>query len=451
MVETTEKPNLAKRIKRVLPVSLFGRALLILVLPMILVQVVAVYIFYERHWSSLSRNMASSLAGEIATLVHDINLATSLERNYRKELAQQLMGVEVEFAERQAFVPERFPDPRFKEFTYQLERRLVYPVAVRQVSPGDDVLIQVKLHDVTANITVSKKRLVSSTTYIFVLWMVGSALVILAVAVMFLRNQIRPITNLARAAEAFGRGEDVPEFRPSGAQEVRQAARAFLVMRGRIRRQVETRTTMLNAISHDLRTPLTRLRLQLEMKDASDPAIDGMRKDVEEMQAMIQEYLDFIRGAEGEESTRVSLRDFLEQLVKPYRDNGQAVRLMMEGDAQMTLRPRNMRRAFDNIIGNALRYGKSCSIKATASGGFALMMFEDEGGGIPEELFEEVFKPFRRLDPSRNATTGGAGLGLSIVRDIIQAHGGEIGLRNRKDENGQVKGLQVRLKIPLGS
>lgn len=450
MVEPTEIPTLNKRIKRVLPVSLFGRALLILVLPMILVQLVAVYIFYERHWSSLSRNMSSSLAGEIATLVHDINLATTLERNYRKELAQQLMGVEVEFAERQAFLPERHPDPRFKEFIYQLERRLVYPVAVRQTQ-DEDVLIQVKLHDVTANITVSKKRLVSSTTYIFVLWMVGSALIILAVAVVFLRNQIRPITQLARAAEAFGRGEDVPEFRPSGAQEVRQAARAFLVMRGRIRRQVETRTTMLNAISHDLRTPLTRLRLQLEMKDASDPAIMGMRKDVEEMQAMIQEYLDFIRGAEGEESSRVSLRDFLEQLVKPYRDNGQAVRLMMEGDAQMTLRPRNMRRAFDNIIINALRYGKSCSVKATSSGGFALIMFEDEGDGIPEELFEEVFKPFRRLDPSRNATTGGAGLGLSIVRDIIQAHGGEIGLRNRKDENGNVKGLQVRMKIPLGS
>ncbi len=447
MAEPRERKTLFQRAKRFLPVSLFGRALLILLVPMVLVQVIAIYIFYDRHWSSMTRNLSASLAGEVAILVQEVQFSTGNERNYRKELMKDLMNVDITFTPRNSFTALEKHDPRFHELSHQLQRRIAFPFSIRQVPPEDNILVQVQMYDSTLNVLVGKKRLVSSTTYIFILWMIGSAVITLGIAVLFLRNQIRPITQLAKVSDAFGRGQDVGEFRPSGAREIRQAGRAFLTMRSRIMRQVETRTAMLNAISHDLRTPLTRLKLQLEMQPETT-VFGGMRKDIDEMQSMIQEYLDFAKGAEGEESQSVLLLPFLQETVDPFVRNSAAVLLLCDENPAITIRPRHMRRVLDNLITNALRYGKECTVRALMLGGNVVIYVEDKGPGIPEDQFEEVFKPFRRLEPSRNFSTGGAGLGLSIARDIVQAHGGDITLKNSVSDMGEVRGLQVRVRLP---
>ncbi len=440
---------LSHRIKRILPASLFGRALLILVLPIVLVQFVAVYAFYERHWDSLVRNMSASLAGEVSLLVHELRNEPEEERLYRARLFEQLLSMRIAFDKRDAFhASHREERQPFREFYYHMQRHLDYPVAVSKTETGDDLRIFVQMEDMTLRIEVSKKRLVSSTTYIFVLWMVASSLILLGIAIIFLRNQIRPITHLARAAEGFGLGQDDPAFRPSGAKEVRQAAQAFLTMRARIRRQVETRTAMLSGISHDLRTPLTRMKLQLAMLEDT-VAADALQEDVEEMEHMLQEYIDYIRGEGSEEPTDIDLGSYLELLVSAYQRSGQNVTLSIESSAILPLKRRAFRRALDNVIGNALRYGTSCRVVASATDKYATISVEDSGPGIPEEFFEHVFKPFKRLEPSRNSKTGGVGLGLTIARDIVQAHGGDITLRNQMDGSGKRCGLTVLLRVPL--
>lgn len=441
--------SLTARIKRFLPASLFGRALLILALPVILAQFVAIYAFYERHWDSLVRNMSASLAGEISLLVHEISNEPEEERNYRARLFEQLLSMRIELQDREAFIPASPEDEkRFSEFYYHMRRHLNYPVAVTQTETGNDLRVAVQLEDTTLVVEVSKKRLVSSTTFIFLLWMVGASAILLAIAILFLRNQIRPITHLARAAEGFGLGRDDPGFRPSGAKEVRQAAQAFLTMRARIRRQMETRTAMLSGISHDLRTPLTRMKLQLAMLEDATSA-DALQQDVEEMEHMLQEYIDYIRGEGSEEPTEVDLASYLELAMDAYRRGGAAVTWKIDSSATLSLKRRAFRRALDNVIGNALRYGYRCRVTIGASDKYATVLVEDDGPGIPEEFFEHVFKPFKRLDPSRNSTTGGVGLGLAIARDIVQAHGGDIMLKNRTDESGKRTGLQVTIRLPL--
>lgn len=441
--------SITTRIKRLLPASLFGRALLILVLPTVLVQLVAVYVFYERHWDSLVRNMSASLAGEVSLLVHELRNEPEEERLYRARLFEQLLSMRVSFDKRENFpAPRKKEEPRFQEFIYQMQRHVNYPVSVLQNGAGDDLHIAVQMEDMTLIAEVSKKRLVSSTTYIFVLWMVGTALILLAIATAFLRNQIRPITHLARAAEGFGMGRDDPNFRPGGAREVRQAAQAFLTMRARIRRSVENRTTMLSGISHDLRTPLTRMKLQLAMLEDT-VAADALQADVEEMEHMLQEYIDYIRGEGSEEPTELDLASYLELLMESYQRSGQKVELVVESSASLSLKRRAFRRVLDNVIGNALRYGQRCRVQVSATDKYATITVEDEGPGIPEEFFEHVFRPFKRLDPSRNSKTGGVGLGLSIARDIVQAHGGDIVLKNRVGASGERLGLQVIIRLPL--
>jgi two-component system osmolarity sensor histidine kinase EnvZ len=289
---------------------------------------------------------------------------------------------------------------------------------------------------------MTEKRLVSSTTYIFLLWSVGSSIVLLVIATLFLRNQVRPIRQLARAAERFGLGQEASNYRPSGASEVRQAGRAFLVMQSRIQRQVKTRTEMLAGISHDLRTPLTRMKLQLAMLDLQDKHQQELQTDISEMEHMIDEYLQFARGQQKEESTQVVLADVLQNIVDSYLRQDEPVSLTSKSNASLALRPKAFRRALQNLIDNALRYGQKAQLELYEDGAYLVVSVRDNGPGIPTDKQEEVFRPFARLDPSRSQNTSGAGLGLSICRDIIQAHGGTIELRNRK------KGLQVLVNLP---
>lgn len=440
---------LTRSLKKLMPRSLFARALLILVAPVILVQVVSVYVFYERHWDSVSRQMSASLAGEVAWLVDRWDAAdTQSSRDRILRHSRNYMGFGVK-----ALPPMQMQTPKggleafhVSAFEAMLKYRIKRPFSVYFMPRYDRVKILVPVEEAMLQIEVSEKRLVSPTTSIFIAWMGGASLILLLIAVLFLRNQIRPIVQLADAADRFGKGQETAKFHPSGAREVRQAGKAFVEMRDRISRQVESRTAMLAGISHDLRTPLTRMRLHLAMQGDEDKHQD-LIDDVGEMGKMIDAYLAFARGEGVERTQKLGLHGWLEEVIAPYLRSNKAVNLQpLPNDPirPVSLKPQAMKRVLQNLIDNALRYGKQCWISAEIKRHQLLLVVEDDGPGIPENERESVFQAFRRLEASRNTDTGGAGLGLTIVRDIVHAHGGEIVLG--KSTYG---GLKALVSLPL--
>jgi two-component system osmolarity sensor histidine kinase EnvZ len=445
--------NISRTIKRMLPTSLFGRALMILIVPVVVLQLTVAYIFYERHWDSVVRNLSNAAAGNIALLVNEFERVRithgANEAAKRIEILAMGMGMRCEFnPDSQAPFPATTDSWRYREFRNNLDRIIDFPVRVTEVNRGKHVRTSIRTDNGILRVTMDRKRLASSTTYIFILWMVGTALILTAIAVLFLRNQIRPIVQLARAAEQFGLGHDVQEYSPRGASEVRRAGRAFMTMADRVRRAVQSRTEMLAGISHDLRTPLTRMKLEIEMGNIDSATRDALGADIEEMRHMIDEYLDFARGDAGEVMEHVQMHLFLADVVENYTRQSRAVTLAPCEAVTLYMRPQAVRRCMQNIIDNALRYGKAAHVLLEVSAAFVRIKVRDEGGGIPEAKHQDVFKPFMRLDASRNVKTGGVGLGLSIARDVAQSHGGDVVLENQKDGRGKVIGLEVTVRLP---
>lgn len=426
--------------KNVLPASLFGRALLILILPTVLIQAVMAYIFFDRHWDNVSRHMSKALAGEAAYLVRQLEKKPAGPMPAAVRDFDMVTDIDIYLDSVDSF-PADMKSPDYPEFQEQLRTAIMQPFAVRKLE--NVVEVRILLPHEVLRLTAPAKRLESPTTVIFILWMCGISIVFLFIAVIFLRNQIRPIRKLAQAADSFGRGMDLPEFKPSGAQEVRVAARAFITMRERIKRQLRTRTEMLAGISHDLRTPLTRMKLQLAMLRDRE-AVRELTDDVQQMEHMIEEYLAFTRGDAGEDTMRVSVRGLLADVVEDYRRMEADVTLRAEQDVMAELRAVGFRRMLHNVIDNAIRYGKRCDLTLRITPNAFDILADDEGPGIPENKHEEVFQPFRRLDPSRNVNTGGVGLGLTIARDIVLSHGGSIMLASSPKG-----GLRVIIHVPL--
>jgi two-component system osmolarity sensor histidine kinase EnvZ len=389
--------------------------------------------------------MASNMAGEVVFFIGQLEQSTPGRQRAIADDFGNATGINVYFDKRSAFKANRTTS-EFADFQQLLRNKLKHPITVRKIH-GTDIEICVQMETESVRMEMTAKRLESRTTTIFIMWMVAATFIFLMIAVLFLRNQIRPITRLAAAAESFGRGVDMPDFRPHGANEVRRAARAFVVMRERIKRQMRTRTEMLAGISHDLRTPLTRIKLQLAMLSDQE-AVKELGDDVQQMEHMIQEYLDFARGEGREEALRVDLSDLLEEVVADYQRSGAAVTFVSSPDLQTDIRVSAFRRVLHNLIDNALRYGKKCEVKVklmqSVNSGYAEITIDDDGPGIAPAQREEVFKPFTRLDPSRNVNTGGVGLGLTIARDVVLAHGGSISL-----DASSLGGLRVAIKLPL--
>ncbi len=438
--------SVSRMLKRLAPKSLFARSLLILVLPVLLIQLVAAYVFYERHWASVSRQMSSSLAGEIAWLVDRWDATqTTVGRQRLLAYGRHYMGINVKVQEpMQIDTNLRTRKLRFASFERILRERLERPVALRHVPSKDNVYILIPADGAMLQIEVPEKRLISSTNLIFTSWMLGASLAVIIIAVLFLRNQIRPIVQLAEAAERFGKGQDLQGFRPGGAREVRKAARAFIDMRDRIQRTVESRTAMLAGISHDLRTPLTRMKLQLEMLGGQEGAVKELQQDLAEMGHMIEAYLNFARGEGSEKAQKLSLVGWLEEVISAYARTGKKVTLQEVPAQPVTLKPQAMKRVLQNLIDNALRYGKECWVGAEIRRHRLTLTVEDDGPGIPIAERENVFQAFRRLEPSRNISTGGAGLGLTIVRDIVHSHGGEVIL-----DTSSHGGLKAVIHLPI--
>jgi two-component system osmolarity sensor histidine kinase EnvZ len=433
--------------KRLLPRSLFGRSLLIIVTPLILVQVIATWIFYDRVWDTVSRRLSTAVAGEIALVLRSGGFSTGDAARTRL-FERAAISTDLEFI---YWPGEKLPEGMVAVGTGSIEEQLaaalVERVGRRFQIDGDfdprDVLVSIALDEGVLQVAVPKKRLFTPTTYIFVLWMVGSSLVLFAVATLFMRNQVKSLRRLAAAAESFGKGRDVPNFRLAGATEVRQTGAAFLLMRERIRRQVVQRTEMLAGVSHDLRTPLTRMKLALEFLEES-PTLTELKSDVAQMERMVQGYLDFARGEGGETPREVDLPMLLEEVVANARREGAPVMLAGPEAFAISLRPDAVKRAIANLIANARRYGNHVWVTAVPVKDGIDIIVDDDGPGIPPAQREAVFRPFYRLDAARSPQTGGVGLGLTIARDVALSHGGDIAL-----EESPQGGLRVRVHLPV--
>ena len=445
--------RLRMSIKTFLPRTLFGRSLLILILPVLLIQIVTTYIFFDRHWNKMTMRLAFAVAGEVAVIADlmdqdsDASHIDRLVKNAQENLALQVKYVK---GEHLPAIDKRKVRLSWETLiTKTLANELELTLNKRPFTLNVDfhekwIWIAVELKKGVVHITLPQRRLFSSSGYIVLLWMIGTSIIVLTIAVLFMRNQIRPIRRLAVAAERFGKGRDVVAFRPQGASEVRQAAQAFIDMHERIRRQIEQRTAMLAGVSHDLRTPLTRLKLQLAMLGDS-PDIEAMKGDIQDMERMIGGYLEFVRGEGDEAVSFTNLNQLIEKVVTAGRRQGVEVQSNTPGEVNMMLRPMAFERCLLNLVNNAGKYANNVWVTmGVTDDKNILISVDDDGPGIPKDHHEEVFRPFYRVDTSRNVETGGVGLGLPIAMDIVHAHGGEIWL-----EDSPHGGLRVVIKVPL--
>jgi len=416
------------------------------VTPLILVQVIATWVFYDRHWDTVARRLSTGVAGDIAQTIDTMRLLPpGPQRDQMFERVGRATELEYIF-----WPDEKLPAGMERVGTTSLEEQLAAALIERVHRPFQidaefdprDTLVSIALYDGVLQVAVPKKRLFTPTTYIFVMWMTGSSLVLFAVATLFMRNQVKSLSRLAAAAESFGKGREVANFKLAGALEVRQTGAAFLQMRERIQRQISQRTEMLAGVSHDLRTPLTRMKLALEFLENS-PTVSELKSDVAQMQSMVQGYLDFARGEGGETPREVDLPILIEEVVANARREGAAVTVAAPEAYAISLRPDATRRCLANLIANARRYGTHIWVTMMPVRGGVDILIDDDGPGIPAAQREAVFRPFFRLDPARGSQTGSVGLGLTIARDVALSHGGEISL-----EDSPHHGLRVRLHLP---
>jgi two-component system osmolarity sensor histidine kinase EnvZ len=435
-------------IKHILPKSLLGRSILIIVIPLILLQLVSAFVFYESHWSKVSLRLARSVVGDIAAVIDLLGQNNTPEgRDAVLDLASTHFALEARLLKGKVLTNSDNENTEMNSeesvLLQLLKEAIRKPIKIENSKIDRHVVISIQLSEGALEVVSNRKRIFSSTTYVFVIWMVGTAMILFGVATAFMRNQVRPIRRLALAADDFGKGRDNPFFKPEGASEVRQAALAFLSMRDRIQRQINQRTDMLSGVSHDLRTPLTRMKLELEMK-FDENSIHDLKKDITEMEHMLAAYLAFARGEGDEIPSLTDLSALLSDVVTTARRNGAAIDLHTESIIQVALKPRTFKRCLANLVENAGRYADCVSIKVGQRGQIVEIIIDDDGPGIPEESRGDAFKPFYRLENSRNPETGGVGLGLSIARDIARGHGGDIIL-----SESPAGGLRAKLTLPL--
>ncbi|MCB1448759.1 MAG: HAMP domain-containing protein [Nitratireductor sp.] len=433
-----------------LPKGLYARALLIIIVPMVLLQSVIAFVFMERHWQTVTQRLSRAVTADIASIIDTIETYPQKD-DYSDiiRIARDRLDLNIAI-----LPPDPFPPAGSKPFfsllddtlREQIARQINRPFWIDTVGDSNLLEIRIRLEKPEAVLRVFAKRnsAYASNSHIFLIWMIGTSMVLLLIAVIFLRNQIRPIQALARAAESFGKGRDMPkDFRIRGAREVRQAGLAFLQMRERIERQMQQRTAMLTGVSHDLRTILTRFKLQLALT-SEGPEMEELQGDVDEMQRMLQGYIDFARGESGESPEDVDIGEMLNRHESEALAKHKQLEIRCPQNFTIRVRRNAMARLIANLVSNAFRHADRLAIKVNQGNGWATLTFDDDGPGIPEDQREEVFKPFMRLDQARNVDEGGTGLGLSIARDIVRNHGGDINLHQ-----SPMGGLRAIVRLPL--
>ncbi|WP_375460383.1 ATP-binding protein [uncultured Enterovirga sp.] len=433
------------RVTAALPKGLYARSLIIIITPVVLLQSVVAYVFMERHWQLVTQRLSSAVTADIAALI-DVYESYPQDPNADtlSRIAAERLILDLEIR-RGDTLPPPGPKPFFslldEALSDEIRRQVRRPFWIDTVGRSNLIEIRVQLKDGVMRIMARRSMAYASNSHIFLVWMIGTSLVLLTVAILLLRNQIRPILKLATAAEDFGRGREI-EFRPRGAREVRQAGHAFIEMKRRIERAVESRTTMLNGVSHDLRTILTRFRLSLALIEETVETED-LKRDIDEMGRMLEGYLAFARGDLGESAAPADLATLLGELKSDAERSGHQTTLEINGETTVTVRVDAFRRLLFNLVSNAARHGDRIAISANHETRWLVIHVDDDGPGIPAEQREEVFKPFVRLDEARNQDEGGSGLGLAIARDIARSHGGDIILGD-----GPLGGLRATVRLP---
>lgn len=407
--------------KSFFPKTLLKRAVLIIVLPLVLVQMTSIYVFLDRHLDTVTRNIATNIAGSIDLITH-----LHKKNSPTISMAANKLGFGIHHYSKDIFetiVPSSYKAWEDKFVIRALQASLKDPYKIH--SSENFLTVYVLITNETLSFTFSRKRLMSRTTPLVVFWAIGASIFFLLIAILFMKNQVRPIKELADASERFGKGLDITYFKPHGASEVRQAAIAFRRMQERIKRQVAQRTEMLAGISHDLRTPLTRMKLELAMLP-KEVDTQSLKTDITHMESMIQEYLSFVKGDSLETPTEFDLISLMNHVVNQWKSETFQIETLFPSTVIMTGRYQAFVRIIDNLLSNAQRFASHAWVTVEAMPQDIRIIVDDNGPGIPKKHYQDVLKPFFRLDPSRNETTGGIGLGLSIVVDIIHNHGGNL-------------------------
>ena len=432
-----------------MPTGLYARSLLIIIVPMVLLQSIIAYVFMERHWQTVTQRLSKAVTADIAAMIDIIETYPQTD-DYAQiiRIARERLRLNIAI-----LPPDPFPPATTKPFFSILDDILREEITEQIGRPfwidtvGDSNLLEIRIRlenpEQVLRVYARRSQAYASNSHIFLLWMVGASLFLIAISILFLRNQIRPIQQLANAAELYGKGRDLPmNFQIRGAREVRQAGLAFLEMRERIDRQIQQRTAMLTGVSHDLRTILTRFKLQVAL--AGDTAeAEELQRDIDEMQRMLQGYLDFAKGESGEEVAEINIRELLSSHGNEAKLKKRKYEVQCPKDMVIRARPDGLSRLVGNLVTNAFRHGAKVRASALDDGQDIIIMIEDNGPGVALDKREEVFKPFIRLDEARNQDEGGTGLGLSIARDIARLHGGDITL-----EKSGMGGLRAVVRLP---
>ena len=431
--------------KKFLPKGLFYRALIIVAAPIIILQITISIVFFDSIWIKANKGMTRSLVSEVKTLLDayrseetkDVQFLTSLYKKNFDFVININDGNEL---------PTTKSDRRFSPMDRSL-RREMKPVFGNDywfdtVTYIDLVDLRIKGESEIIQIFFPKSKIAPSSVRVFVLWITLPSIILILIAILFLRNQTRPIVKLSKAAERFGRGERVDDLRPSGASEIRKATLEFDKMMKRINKHLTQRSEMLSGISHDLRTPLTRLKLQLAMMDKKDTA-KKMASDIDEMEKMLNDYLQYTKSQSQEDYVEINLKNILDDILKNFDTN--KYYFVNKDNIKIQGRKNLIKRCISNVVENGLSYGNKIFVELRKSVNSAIITVEDNGPGIPKNEYENVFKPFYRVDKSRGLNKSGVGLGLSIAQDIVKSHGGNISLSEGKQQNG----LLVKISLPL--
>jgi two-component system, OmpR family, osmolarity sensor histidine kinase EnvZ len=439
----------ARSVAEMLPKGLYKRSLLIVIVPMVLLQTAVTFAFMQHHWELVTRRLSEAVARDVGALT-DLyqKLPPGEDDAFLENLASERFRMDATLLPAGPLppvMPRSFYgalDPLTRILPSEIRKQVSQPFWLDTVGRSGLMEIRVDLGGRVLRLVTRRALAYEANAHIFVLWMLGAMIVLLTVAIIFLRNQIRPILRLARAAEDFGKGRDL-DFSPHGAREVRQAGRAFIEMKRRIERATEQRTAMLNGVSHDLRTMLTRFKLSLALLDNSADS-ELLQKDVDEMGQMLEGYLAFARGDAGESIARINIGSILEDLKADSERHGAELGVETRGDLDIRVRPMAMKRCVGNLVANAQRHADRVRVSATREAQFVSIVVDDDGTGIAPAHREDVFRPFYRLDEARNQDEGGTGLGLAIARDIARSHGGDITL-----SDSPLGGLRAAVRIPV--
>ena len=429
-------------IKKILPQTLLGRSILILVVPLIILQIIITVIFYNRHWDTITRHRTIDFVNDITLVVESFEKNKSRENqiwilsNVSEKLQLQTIYIE---NKKLSFEKDNEKTSKLEEYLLENLDPLGKKFNLNINNKKKLITVMVEVNNGILEFRANKKRIYSSTTYIFILWMIGASIILFIVALLFLKNQIKPIRKLAIAVDRFGKGKNIQNFKPSGAKEVRRVSNAFKIMKDRIENSITQRNKMFSSISHDIRTILTRMKLNLELHKLDK---GGLKKDLIEMEEMVEEYLKYAKGEKKEKIQKINIVNLLNSIKKRYSKKN----IFFKNDKKIniSIRLNSIKRCINNILSNSLKFSKKVEISCNKKKDYVEIIIDDDGPGIPKSERKKVLQPFYRVEASRNRNTGGIGLGITIAADIINNHGGNFLL-----EQSPLGGLRAKIYLPI--